>query len=149
MIFGVMHKKCTFIFLFLAIILMSACTKPEDKIRGYWQLSKILKDDVEVTTESPSQVETLLSTWAFYMSNIVLINYYKDGVVYKSSGDWSINDAEDVLSVNFVDAYEKLERSYKIEKFKSNELKVSFMDEANVTWTLIFALQYSFQDYDI
>ena len=89
----------------------------------------------------------MLSNWSFYRSKILLINYYRNNIYYKSSGNWDIDEKNDYLTVSFSDAYKEVERIYRIEKFKSNELTVSFK-EGNDEWLLVFSLQYSFQDYD-
>ena len=134
-------------FFLCLILLLVGCTKAEDKIRGIWQISSIHKNNVETVTESPGEVESLLSNWSFYRSKILLINYYRNNIYYKSSGNWDIDEKNDYLTVSFSDAYKEVERIYRIEKFKSNELKVSFK-EGNDEWLLVFSLQYSFQDYD-
>lgn len=141
--------KKLYISIFLCLILLLAgCTKAEDKIRGIWQISSIYKNNVETTSETPGEVESLLSNWSFYRSKVLLINYNKDNINYKSSGNWDIDKENDCLTVSFSDAYKEVERTYRIEKFKSNELKVSFK-EGSDEWLLVFSLQYSFQDYDI
>ncbi len=142
-----MIKKWYIGFFLCLILLLVGCTKAEDKIRGIWQISSIYKNNVETITESPGEVESLLSNWSFYRSKILLINYYRNNIYYKSSGNWDIDEKNDYLTVSFSDAYKEVERIYRIEKFKSNELKVSFK-EGNDEWLLVFSLQYSFQDYD-
>lgn len=142
-----MKKKYIVCWLFL-ILFLASCAKPEDKIRGIWQLSSISKNGNEISDASPGEVESLLSSWTFYRSKILLINYYRNSVVYKSSGNWSLDAKNDYLTVTFSDAYREVERTYHIDKFKSNELKVSFQEDQDA-WVLVFSLQYSFQDYDI
>lgn len=128
---------------------ISGCTKPEDKIRGKWEISKIYKNNIETRLESPSQVESLFSSWTFYRSTILIITYSYNAVLYETSGSWSLIQNNDFLEVSFTDKYSTIERRYTIKKFKANELKVSFVDQENIEWTFVFALQYSFQDYDI
>lgn len=131
------------------MLLLFGCTKPEDKIRGQWEINKIYKNGTETTTESPSEVENLLSTWTFYKSSIVIMKYTIGTTIYETSGNWTINDENDILSVEFSSRYSELERTYTIDKFKSNELTVSFTDDKNIKWTIILGLLYSLQEYEI
>lgn len=135
--------------MFTALILLLGCTKPEDKIRGQWQLSKILKDNVVIADESPSEVENYLSYWTFYQSKIVIIKYQINTTIYETSGKWSMDSKKDILTISFTDRYHDIVREYTIEKFKSNELQVSFVDEQQVKWKIVFSLLYSLQDYDM
>ncbi len=128
---------------------MLSCTKYEEKIRGQWQIAKIYKDKVETQKEAPTNVENLLSIWTFYRSSIVVMKYSNQGVLYETSGNWTIDKKDKQLTVSFSDLYENVNRIYRIEKFKSNELKVVFLDSEQTEWLLVFSLKYSLQDYDI
>jgi len=144
-----MLNKCIVFVVTTLMLFLIGCTKPEDKIRGQWQINEIYKENVETTTESPSEVENLLSSWTFYRSGIVVMKYYLNKTVYQTSGTWSIDDENNLLTVSFSDRYSSLERTYTIDKFKTNELQVSFTDDDKTKWTIAFGLLYSFQDYDI
>ncbi len=144
-----MHRKHIVFLIFINLILLFGCTKPEDRIRGQWQVSKVLKNNVIITNESPSEVENYLSSWTFYQSKIVIIKYQINATIYETSGKWSIDKKNDILTVSFSDRYYDIVREYTIEKFKSNELQVSFVDENQVKWKIVFALLYSLQDYEM
>ncbi|NLJ81975.1 MAG: hypothetical protein GX330_02470 [Bacteroidales bacterium] len=144
-----MHRKHIVFLIFINLILLFGCTKPEDRIRGQWQVSKVLKNNVIITNESPSEVENYLSSWTFYQSKIVIIKYQINATIYETSGKWSIDKKNDILTVSFSDRYYDIAREYTIEKFKSNELQVSFVDENQVKWKIVFALLYSLQDYEM
>ncbi|MDD3280621.1 MAG: hypothetical protein PHC83_03530 [Bacteroidales bacterium] len=144
-----LKKKLIGILLFYMFFCFIACNKPEDKIRGQWQMSKIYKNNIETISETPTDVESLLSTWTFYHSSILVISYYNNKILYETSGNWSIIENDDFLEVSFNDKYSNIERQYRIEKFKTNELTISFVDKEENKWTLVFSLQFSFQDYDI
>lgn len=142
-----MKKKFIGILLVFLLFCVSACNKPEDKIRGKWQISKIYKNNIETISETSTEVESLLSFWTFYRSSILVINYYNNKILYETSGNWAIID--DFIEVSFNDKYSHIERQYRIKKIKTNELIISFVDKEENEWTLVFSLQNSFQDYDI
>ncbi len=142
-----MKKKFIGILLVFLLFCVSACNKPEDKIRGKWQISKIYKNNIETISETSTEVESLLSFWTFYRSSILVINYYNNKILYETSGNWAIID--DFIEVSFNDKYSYIERQYRIKKIKTNELIISFVDKEENEWTLVFSLQNSFQDYDI
>lgn len=142
-----MKKKFIGILVVYLLFCVSACNKPEDKIRGKWQISKIYKNNIETISDTPTDVESLLSVWTFYRSSILVINYYNNKILYETSGNWAIID--NFIEVSFNDKYSNIERQYRIEKFKTNELIIYFVDKEKNEWTLVFSLQYSFQDYDI
>ena len=144
-----LKKKLIGIFLFYLLLCISACNKPEDKIRGKWQISRIYKNNIETISETPTDVESLLSSWIFYRSSILVIKYYNNKVLYETSGNWVVVDNDDFIEVSFNDKYSNIERLYRIEKFKTNELTISFVDKEGNKWALLFSLQESFQDYDI
>ena len=111
-------KSNLIIFSFLCSIFILSCTKPEEKIRGQWQISKVYKNKVETLKETPSNVEAVLSIWTFYRSSIVVMKYYEQNTLYETSGNWTIDKKNNQLSVTFTDLYENIKRIYRINVFE-------------------------------
>lgn len=145
--------------LLCSLLLFSSCkkyeegsllslSKPENRIRGIWELSSVYKNGSKTATESPSEVETPDGTWELYKSKTVLISYYSGATCFKSDGSWRfINDKEDV-EITFTTRYSVLTRTYKILRLTHKEMKLQFTDGNGTVWTLEFSMIQSFSGYE-
>ena len=137
------------------ITLLSSCryeegpfinfTNVEKRIRGRWSVSTIYKNGEITDTETPSIVESKYAQYEFYKTNVLVINYFYNGVVYQSSGSWEFGKKKKTINAVFSHhQYYNISREYEIVKFKNKELKVRFKDENDVQWTMVLSLEYSF-----
>jgi hypothetical protein len=122
-------------------------TSAEKRLRGSWSVSNVYKNGEETNTESPTVVESKNAQYEFYKNRVLLISYIQDNVSKESSGSWEFGNKKKTLRVVFQNQYYNISREYEIVKLKSNELKLRFTDDNGVTWTLVFALNYSFVPY--
>ena len=123
-------------------------SKPENRIRGIWELSSVYKDGHKTDSESPSEVETPDGTWELYKSTTVLITYYNGLNCFKSDGSWSFKDDKEKLELTFTTRYAVLTRTYKILRLTHKEMKLQFTDENGTEWTLEFSILQSFSGYE-
>lgn len=123
-------------------------SKPENRIRGIWELSSVYKNGHKTFTESPSEVETPDGTWELYKSRTVLISYYSGLSCFKSDGSWSFKDDKEKLEITFTTRYAVLTRIYKILRLTHKEMKLLYTDEEGTEWTLEFSMLQSFSGYE-
>ena len=155
-----MKKIINFFLLFvISSLLFSSCkkyedgpllsfSKPENRIRGIWELSSVYKNGHKTFTESPSEVETPDGTWELYKSRTVLISYYSGLSCFKSDGSWSFKDDKEKLEITFTTRYAVLTRIYKILRLTHKEMKLLYTDEEGTEWTLEFSMLQSFSGYE-
>lgn len=123
-------------------------SKPENRIRGIWELSSVYKDGHKTAEESPSEVETPDGTWELYKSKTVLISYYSGLTCFKSDGTWNFKEDKEKLEITFTTRYAVLTRIYKILRLTHKEMKLLYTDENGTEWTLEFSMLQSFSGYE-
>lgn len=123
-------------------------SKPENRIRGIWELSAVYKNGNKTATEAPSEVETPDGTWELYKTGTVLITYYSGNTVLKSNGSWKFNNNKENLNMTFTTRYASASRSYKILRLTHKEMKIQHTDSDGVKWVLAFSMIQSFAGYE-
>ena len=123
-------------------------SKPENRIRGIWELSAVYKDGAKTTTEFPSEVESPDGTWELYKTGTVLITYENGSSLLKSDGSWSFEDNKEKLNMTFTTRYAVVTRLYKILRLTHKEMKLQYTDTKGVTWVLAFSMIQSFSGYE-
>ena len=124
-------------------------TPVKDRIRGEWKVNAIQKNGKSTTTETPSLAESLNNAFSFYINQRLQIDYIENTTLYQADGFYEFSNDKKELILKFSDKYLSYERTYKILKFKSKELKVKFTDEKNTEWILEFTLTQSFRPYGL
>ena len=152
-----MQKK--FLVTLLLLSLFASCKYEEgpvvssipvkDRIRGEWKLNAIQKNGKSTTTEAPSIAESRNNAFSFYKNQRLQIDYIENSTLYQADGFYEFSSDKKNLILKFSDRYLSYERTYKILKFKSKELKVKFTDEQNIEWILEFTLTQSFRPYGL
>ncbi|MBO4282848.1 MAG: hypothetical protein J5873_06625 [Bacteroidales bacterium] len=123
-------------------------SKPENRIRGIWELSSVYKNGSKTATESPSEVESVDGTWELYKTGTVLITYYSGSTILKSDGSWVFDDNKEKLDMTFTTRYSSVSRTYKILRLTHKELKLQYTDPDGVKWVLAFSMIQSFAGYE-
>ncbi len=123
-------------------------TKVENRIRGIWQIVEIQKNGI-TTYEPASNEEQIDSRLEFYQSRNFIIHYIDGLNLRNGDGTWEFDDKKRNLIVNYKGKKNTISRIYKIIKFKNNELKLSFTDANDITWTLKLDIVESFIAYGL
>lgn len=123
-------------------------SKPENRIRGIWELSSVYKNGNKSTSETPSEVESPDGTWELYKSKTVLISYYIGTSCYKSDGSWKFKNDKKEVEMTFTSRYSVYTRTYKILRLTHKEMKLLYTDEDDTEWTLEFSMLQSFSGYE-
>jgi hypothetical protein len=126
----------------------NALTSVEKRIRGMWSISSVYKNDEKTDTESPTVVEAKNSTYEFFKSKILTINYLDNNILCQSSGSWEFGEKKKTIELTLINQYYPMSRSYEIIKFKNKELKVRFTDDDGTKWALVLSLEQDYIPYD-
>jgi len=123
-------------------------SKPENRIRGIWELSSVYRNGEKTVTELPSEVESPDGTWELYKTGTVLITYYSGNSILKGSGSWQFEDKKKILDITFTSRYAVVSRHYVILRLTHKEMKLQYIDADGVKWVLAFSMIQSFSGYE-